>query len=78
MLYPFRSLDCPTNPLVTMRNITLRNVTSVEGVNRYPGVIICNVSNPCTDFVFENVHMQVWLIIHFTVESIVEVILLKL
>jgi hypothetical protein len=36
----FGSLDCPTNPLVTMRNIALRNVTSVDSVNKYPGLVL--------------------------------------
>lgn len=58
MLFPFRSLSCPTNPLVTMTGITLRNVTSIQGTNKFPGVIMCNVSNPCTDFLFENVNFS--------------------
>lgn len=58
MLYPILS-DCPTQPLVTMRNITLKNI-DFEGSLLSPGIIRCNETNPCTDFKFENVHMNAW------------------
>merc|ERR1712166_1408144 len=44
-------------PRITMRNITLRNVTST-GSLLPAGVILCNVTNPCTNFKFENVNMR--------------------
>ncbi len=42
-----------------MRNITLKNI-DVEGSILTPGIIRCNATNPCTDFTFENVHMNAW------------------
>ena len=53
MLYPIRK-DCPTNPLVTMENITLRDVYMKNAILN-PGIVRCNASNPCKNFVFENV-----------------------
>ena len=41
-----------------MSDITLRNVTSVGGLNPYAGVVLCNSSNPCTGFYFDNVNIQ--------------------
>ena len=58
MLYPVIN-QCLTNPLVTMRNITLRNIYSTEGILP-PGIIRCNESNPCTDFTFDNVIVTGW------------------
>ncbi|CDW86325.1 polygalacturonase [Stylonychia lemnae] len=52
MLYPI-SKECETQPRITMRNITLRNIHSVGGF--LPGIVRCNETNPCTDFTFENV-----------------------
>jgi len=53
MLYPILK-DCETQPLVTVSNIVLRNLTSKNGL-LYPGLIRCNASNPCTNIVFEDV-----------------------
>jgi hypothetical protein len=72
MLYPFRSLECPTNPLVTMRNIVLRNVTSVDALNPYPGVMLCDAANPCTNIIFENVTFQEGKFIEKTKDFIVQ------
>ena len=58
MLYPVIK-QCQTQPLVTLRNITLRNVVSTEGILP-PGIIRCNETNPCTDFTFENVYQTGW------------------
>jgi hypothetical protein len=56
MRFPFNGNDvCPTNPLVTFSDITLRNVTSTRAINPYPGVIMMNVTNPGTNFVFDSV-----------------------
>jgi len=56
MIYPFSPV-CNTQPRITMRDITLRNVTST-GSLLPAGVILCNVTNPCTNFKFENVNMR--------------------
>jgi hypothetical protein len=58
MLYPIIK-ECETNPRVTMRNITLRNVESTSGILP-PGIIRCNETNPCRDFNFENVWVTGW------------------
>lgn len=55
MLYPLNK-DCETQPRVTIRNVTLRNIESTGGV--LPGIIRCNETNPCTDINFENVHYR--------------------
>lgn len=55
MLYPLIK-ECETQPRITMRNITLRNIESIGGV--FPGIIRCNETNPCTDINFENVHVD--------------------
>ena len=56
MLYPLDK-HCETNPRVTMKDITLKNITSVNGVLP-PGIIRCNASNPCDNFVFEDVQVR--------------------
>ena len=56
MFYPFDSF-CQTQPRITMRDITLRNITST-GSLLPAGVILCNETNPCTNFKFENVNMR--------------------
>ena len=55
-LYPFIP-ECPTQPLVSMTNIRLRNVTAVETLPLFegPGVILCDPSLPCTGFEFSDV-----------------------
>jgi hypothetical protein len=53
-LYPLPGQPCPTDPQVTLANITLRNV-HVEQSVLSPGIIIANASNPGTGFVFDNV-----------------------
>jgi hypothetical protein len=57
MLYPFAGGDetCLTQPLITMKNIELHNVTTYGGL--FPaGIIRCDPTNPCTGFVWDNVH----------------------
>jgi len=56
MLYPLSSF-CQTQPRITMRNMTFRNVTSTNSLLP-AGVILCNATNPCTNFKFENVDMR--------------------
>jgi len=58
MLYPFTSTVCPTNPLVDIRKVSLINVTSTRAINPYAGALLCDATNPCTDFIFENVLFQ--------------------
>mmetsp|Transcript_6990 Transcript_6990/g.12839 ORF Transcript_6990/g.12839 Transcript_6990/m.12839 type:complete len:441 (-) Transcript_6990:29-1351(-) len=55
-LYPLPGAKCPTDPLVTVDQITLRNVNIHGGVFS-PGILICNSTNPCTNFVFDNVNV---------------------
>lgn len=45
---------CPTNPLVTIADIYLRNVHMSE-VLLDPGVLLANASNPFSGFEWENV-----------------------
>lgn len=55
MLYPLTG--CETQPLITISDITLKNVTS-HGSILPAGIIRCNASNPCTNFHFEDVQMK--------------------
>ena len=43
----------PTNPYVTIRNISIVNVKLTKS-HSYPGIIRCNISNPCTNITFKN------------------------
>jgi hypothetical protein len=54
--YPLPGTKCETNPLVTMENITLRNINIYGGVLS-PGILVCNATNPCTNFLFDNVNV---------------------
>jgi hypothetical protein len=58
MLYPCGD-TCHTEPKVTIRNITLHNVDIKDGIFP-PGVIRCNMTNPCTEFTFNNVKVSNW------------------
>lgn len=52
MLYPFdRKGTCTTQPRVTLRNITLKNVM-INNSFFFPVIIRCNETNPCTNFYF--------------------------
>lgn len=53
MKYPLE--DCPTEPRITMSNISLTNVSVINSVNPYPGLLRCNDTNPCYGFKFNNV-----------------------
>ena len=46
-----------TNPFVTIRNISILDIT-VDKSFSYPGVIRCNISNPCTNLIFKNVSIK--------------------
>jgi hypothetical protein len=53
---------CATQPRVSISNISLVNVTSVEGIS-LPGVILCDPANPCKNIKFDNVsNTGVWLV----------------
>ena len=52
-LYPLDNTTCPTDPQVSVFNITLRNVAVFNGNS--PGVLLMNASNPATGVVFDNV-----------------------
>ena len=65
-LFPLPGKKCQTDPLVTITDITIRNVNIYGGVLS-PGVIHCNVTNPCTNFVFDGVN--VYDRSHFPVEG---------
>ena len=54
--YPLPGTECITNPLVSINNIVLRNVNIYDGLLS-PGIMICNSTNPCTGFVFDNVNV---------------------
>ena len=54
--YPLPGTECVTNPRVTVQNIILRNVNIYGGILS-PGVIICNSTNPCNGFLFDNVNV---------------------
>ena len=62
--YPLPYNDCPTNPLVTFDNIVLRDINITRGVFS-PGVLICNASNPCTNFVFDRVNAYGWSVLPY-------------
>lgn len=46
---------CPTQPRVTIRDITVSNATFTGGLT-LPGVLLANASNPYTNIVFDNVN----------------------
>jgi Glycosyl hydrolases family 28 len=58
MFYPVIK-ECPTQPRVTLENITLKNV-KVTGSVLTPGIIRCHPDNPCKNFRFENVVHDAW------------------
>ena len=61
MFYPFGNKEnCETQPLITVRNITFRNIESHGGILP-PGVLRGNETNPLTDINFENVKLHgIW------------------
>lgn len=54
MIYPILNSSCPTDPQVSVHNITLENI-NVYNPWLSPGVIRMNASNPGTGFVFDGV-----------------------
>jgi hypothetical protein len=60
MLYPFdRKGTCETQPRVTLRNISLIDITIHKSL-LYPITIRCNVTNPCTEINLINVQVDEW------------------
>jgi hypothetical protein len=62
MLYPFGGDEgCPTQPLVTISNVSLKNIEINGGLT--PGIVRCDEANKCLGFEFENVKYKVasWL-----------------
>ena len=49
MLYPLK--PCLTQPLIDIENVTIRNVRQY-GTILPPGVLRCNETNPCQNFIF--------------------------
>ena len=62
--YPLPFTECPTNPLVSFDRIVLRDVNITKG-NFSPGVLLCNSTNPCTNFVFDRVNAFDWSIVPY-------------
>jgi polygalacturonase len=60
-LFPFVPV-CPTQPLVTIRNITFRNVIATETIPTFegPGIILCDPANPCQEIHFDGVTNEVF------------------
>ena len=53
--FPLNGTECIANPRVTIQDITLRNINIYNGILS-PGILICNQTNPCTNFLFDNVN----------------------
>mmetsp|Transcript_71846 Transcript_71846/g.203490 ORF Transcript_71846/g.203490 Transcript_71846/m.203490 type:complete len:503 (-) Transcript_71846:429-1937(-) len=47
-----------TQPLITISDIFLRNITSTGGFLPHAGILRCNASNPCTNIVIEDVSVE--------------------
>mmetsp|Transcript_17902 Transcript_17902/g.34219 ORF Transcript_17902/g.34219 Transcript_17902/m.34219 type:complete len:525 (-) Transcript_17902:197-1771(-) len=56
MLFPVDK-KCATQPRIRISNVQLRNITSVGNLLP-PGIVRCNKKNPCTRFVFKDVHLS--------------------
>ena len=57
MKYP-KDPDCPTEPAITISKISLININITNNLNPYAGLIRCNETNPCEDFIFDNVNVD--------------------
>jgi hypothetical protein len=53
-LYPLLNSSCPTDPQVTVTNLTLRRVSVYDAVLS-PGILLMNASNPGTNWVWDAV-----------------------
>ena len=47
-----------TQPLISISDIYLRNITSAGGLIPHAGILRCNASNPCTNIVIEDVSVS--------------------
>lgn len=54
MLYPLGP-ECPTEPRITISNITLKDIRVNNDLNYYSGLVRCNETNPCENIIFDNV-----------------------
>ena len=60
MLYPFDPKGtCQTQPLIDIRNITLKNV-EIHNSLLLPILIRCNETNPCTGINLQDVKVNYW------------------
>jgi len=55
-LYPLNQ-TCATNPLVSINNVFLRNITITGGIT-LPGVLLCDPANPCHNITFTDVSIE--------------------
>ena len=49
---------CPTEPKITIANITLKNINIQNSLNPYPGLLRCNETNICKRINFYNVSVN--------------------
>jgi hypothetical protein len=54
--YPILNSSCPTQPCVPVTRLTIKNFTAGNTVLS-PGILRCNESNPCRDFLFDGVNI---------------------
>ncbi|RNA26782.1 glycoside hydrolase family, partial [Brachionus plicatilis] len=54
--FPLPGTECPSDPLVTVEDITLRNV-SIYGGLLSPGIMRCHEKNPCKNLIFDGVNV---------------------
>jgi hypothetical protein len=57
MTYPFGA-DCPTEPAVSISNVTLTHIDISGGIT--PGIVRCDEENPCHGFEFRDVKYSSW------------------
>jgi len=55
-LFPLNGTECTANPRVSVSDVTLKNINIHNGLLS-TGILICNSTNPCTGFIFENVNV---------------------
>eukprot|EP00698_Gefionella_okellyi_P003151 TRINITY_DN12947_c0_g1_i1.p1 TRINITY_DN12947_c0_g1~~TRINITY_DN12947_c0_g1_i1.p1 ORF type:complete len:467 (-),score=99.21 TRINITY_DN12947_c0_g1_i1:98-1498(-) len=55
MFYPIEPI-CATQPRIAINNIILRNITVVDSLLP-PGILRCNDTRPCENFIFDGVHV---------------------
>ena len=55
-LFPIDGSKCNANPRVTISDITFKNI-NINSALLSPGIFICNSTNPCINFVFDNINV---------------------